>query len=94
MKTAIITGSSGLIGSEAVEFFAEKGMRVIGIDNDMRSYFFGADASTAENCKCLENRFKHFKVYHNDIRDRQKIEEIFNEYSSDIDLIIHTAAQH
>lgn len=46
MNIALVTGSSGLIGSEASKFWEKKGFNVIGIDNDMRSYFFGADAST------------------------------------------------
>ena len=54
METVIITGSSGLIGSEAVRFFSEKGMRVIGVDNDMRREFFGEEASTEWNRKQLE----------------------------------------
>ena len=58
MKTVIITGSSGLIGSEAVQFFSEKGMRVIGVDNDMRREFFGEEASTEWNRKRLEEEFK------------------------------------
>ena len=47
MKTIIITGSAGLIGSESVKFFHEKGFNIVGIDNDMRAYFFGQNASTA-----------------------------------------------
>ncbi len=47
MKIAIVTGSSGLIGSEAAKFFHQKGFFIVGIDNDMRKYFFGPEASTA-----------------------------------------------
>ena len=46
MKTVIVTGSGGLIGSEACKFFDQQGFNIVGIDNDMRSYFFGKDAST------------------------------------------------
>ena len=46
MKTILITGAAGLIGSESVRFFADKGIKIIGIDNDMRKYFFGEEAST------------------------------------------------
>ena len=54
MRTAIVTRSGGLIGSESVRFFAEAGYRVIGIDNDMRAYYFGRAASTAHVSKELE----------------------------------------
>ena len=91
-KCALITGSSGLIGSQSVEFFIEKGFKVVGIDNDMRAYFFGKEASTEENKKCLEEAFKdkytHLSI---DIRDKVKVEEVFKKYS--FELIIHTAAQ-
>ena len=68
LKTVIITGASGLIGSEAVQFFSEKGMRVIGVDNDMRREFFGEEASTEWNRKRLEEEFKDFHHYSLDIR--------------------------
>ena len=94
MSTIIITGSAGLIGSESVRFFAQLGFNIVGIDNDMRSYFFGENASTQWNCRLLQEkygpRYNHYDV---DIRDRDKIENIFQEYASDITLIIHTAAQ-
>ena len=54
MSVAIVTGAAGLIGSESVTFFAEKGMDVVGIDNDMRRVFFGDEASTAWNRRRLE----------------------------------------
>jgi CDP-paratose 2-epimerase len=94
MSTVLITGSAGLIGSESVKFFAELGFNVIGIDNDMRSFFFGQDASNLWNRNLLKDkyldRYQHFDL---DIRNREDIENIFKEYSSDIVLIIHTAAQ-
>jgi len=91
-KLALITGSAGLIGSQAVEFFIKKGFRVAGIDNDMRAYFFGQDASTKENKTRLEEVFGDKYIHLNiDIRDKEKIEDVFKEYS--FDLIIHTAAQ-
>ena len=64
----------GLIGAEAVRFFAAKGYRVLGIDNDMRQEFFGADASTEWSRRDLETKlptYTHFKL---DIRDREGIE--------------------
>jgi CDP-paratose 2-epimerase len=91
-KTALITGSSGLIGSEAARFLADRNYRIVGIDNDMRAYFFGAQASTAWNRDALEKQlgtaYTHYEV---DIRDEEAIERIFRQYRFDI--IIHTAAQ-
>lgn len=91
MKSVLITGSGGLIGSEAVKFFTSKGYSVFGIDNDMRSYFFGKEASTRWNIENLAreiNGYQHFSV---DIRNKEKIEEIFR--SIRFDIIIHCAAQ-
>src|SRR3989344_8680505 len=89
---ALITGSAGLIGSEAVRFYAKKRWIVIGVDNDMRRYFFGEEASTDWNKKKLEKEFPELYKHHNcDIRDNEKIEELFKKHT--FDLIIHTAAQ-
>ena len=93
METVIITGSSGLIGSEAVRFCAGKGMRVIGVDNDMRKEFFGDEASTEWNRKQLEEETKNFYHYALDIRSEKEMEDLFNEYGNEINLIIHAAAQ-
>jgi CDP-paratose 2-epimerase len=93
LKTVIITGSSGLIGSEAVQFFTEKGMRVIGVDNDMRREFFGDEASTEWNQKRLQEEFPDFLHYSLDIRSEQEMESLFSEYGNEVDLVIHTAAQ-
>ncbi|MGD2182937.1 NAD-dependent epimerase/dehydratase family protein [Lusitaniella coriacea] len=94
MTVAIITGSAGLIGSEASKFFAKQGLDVVGIDNDMRRVFFGDEASTAWNRKRLEEslggKYTHVEI---DIRDREAIEDLFKKYGSNISLIIHTAAQ-
>ncbi len=91
-KKALITGSAGLIGSEAVRFFAERGFRVIGVDNDLRGYFFGPQASTAWNREKLKEllgtRYAHYEI---DIRDEKQIEALFREHRFDV--IIHTAAQ-
>lgn len=78
MDIVIITGSAGLIGSEASKFFHEKGFKVIGIDNDMRSYFFGSTASTAWNRNNLEENLSNYENYEHsniDIRDYAQIEE-------------------
>lgn len=92
MNKALITGSAGLIGSESAKFFAEKGFEIVGIDNNMRSYFFGEDASTEWNRKKLSTQLKDAYTHYNvDIRDHKAVSKIFKEHK--FDLIIHTAAQ-
>jgi CDP-paratose 2-epimerase len=93
MNIALITGSAGLIGSEAVRFFAKKGFNVIGIDNDLRRFFFGEEASTMWNLETLEKEVPGYLHYSTDIRDLPGIKKIFQEYGSEIKVIIHTAAQ-
>ena len=93
MNIALITGSSGLIGSEAVRFFHEKGFQVIGIDNDMRKYFFGADGSTVWNLAELKKECPRFVNHDVDIRDFEAISRVFSKYGKDIALVIHAAAQ-
>lgn len=94
MSVAIITGSAGLVGSEASVFFADRGFEVVGIDNDMRRTFFGDDASTAwqrdQLKQSLGGRYTHEDI---DIRDREAIERLFRHYASDIELVVHAAAQ-
>ena len=94
MTVAIISGSAGLIGSEAAIYFGKLGFDIVGIDNDMRQVFFGKEASTAWSVERLEtalgNQYKHHSL---DIRDRDAIINLFKQYSADIGLIIHTAAQ-
>lgn len=90
-KTVLITGSGGLIGSEAVRFFAKIGFEVIGIDNDSRKYFFGPKSSTAWNIKLLKKEIEDYIHFDVDIRNKEKIDEILKEHKPD--LIIHTAAQ-
>ena len=93
MKVAVITGSAGLIGAESVRFFSDKGFVVIGIDNDMRKEFFGNEASTNWQRKQLEDQISSYRHFSVDIRDKDEIYKIFNEYGKDIELIVHTAAQ-
>ena len=93
METAIVTGSSGLIGSEAVRFLTEKGMRVLGIDNDMRREFFGDGASTEWSRKNLERDCRHFRHCSLDIRSEEEMHRLFSEHGKDIRLIVHAAAQ-
>lgn len=91
MKKALITGSAGLIGSESVKFFTKKGYDIVGVDNNMRAYFFGKEASTEWNRKQLEKTIKSYQHVAADIRDNNAIEKIFKQHKFDI--IIHTAAQ-
>lgn len=92
-KVCVVTGSSGLIGSESVEFFADKFDKVVGIDNNMRMRFFGADASTEWNTNRLVNSINNFEHHAADIRDIDALDKIFAQYGSDIKLVVHTAAQ-
>ncbi len=90
----LITGSCGLIGSESALYFGSKGYHIFGIDNDMRSRFFGADASTKWNLVNLTGKLGNNYTHHNiDIRDLGSLEAIFKESGSDLKAIIHTAAQ-
>jgi len=92
MSIVIITGSSGLIGSESVDFFCKKGFDVIGIDNNFRKLFFVIDGSTLDIKKKLLNN-KNFHSYNFDIRNYNNLEKIFKKYKKHIALIIHCAAQ-
>jgi CDP-paratose 2-epimerase len=94
MGVALVTGSAGLIGSEAARHFAGLGLDVVGIDNDMRRYFFGDDGSTAWSLLRLTNdlaeSYTHFDT---DVRDRDGLEQIFKKYGADLAVVIHAAAQ-
>ena len=87
MKICLVTGSGGLIGSECVEFFSEDFDLIVGIDNDMRRYFFGDEASTDWNVRRLEEIYPNYKHYNADIRDQIALEKIFTKYGEDISLI-------
>ena len=93
MSLAIITGSSGLVGSESVNFFCDKGFDVIGIDNNLRKFFFGNDGSTLWIKKNLQKRNKKFKHLNLDIRNYDGLERLFRKYKQKISVIIHCAAQ-
>ena len=93
MSVVIITGAGGLIGSESVRFFSEKGLDIVGIDNDMRSEFFGDEASTSKNCQSLKKDIQGYRHYDSDIRDAPALEKIFQCYGRDIAAVIHCAAQ-
>jgi CDP-paratose 2-epimerase len=77
MKRILITGSTGLLGSEAVDYFTEKGWEVIGIDADMRHRFFDTPGKTPQ--------------YPLDIRDRDRVMDLFKQFQ--FDAVIHCAAQ-
>lgn len=93
MGTAIVTGSSGLIGSETVKFLHQQGMDVVGIDNHMRSYFFGNDGSVEWNTRELVASLPRFRHHDVDIRDAAAIDAIVSDLGSSVDLVVHTAAQ-
>jgi CDP-paratose 2-epimerase len=93
MSVAVVTGAAGLIGGEAVRFFADKGFEVVGIDNDLRRQFFGADASTVWQRRELERTVRGYAHFDADIRDREAMTKILARYAKDIEVIIHAAAQ-
>jgi CDP-paratose 2-epimerase len=93
MSVAIITGSAGLIGAEAVRFFSGQGFQVVGIDNDMRAEFLGPEASTAWAADKLKSTISACRHESADIRDFDALSRIFAEFGSDIKLVIHAAAQ-
>ncbi|MFH1589074.1 MAG: SDR family NAD(P)-dependent oxidoreductase [archaeon] len=88
----LVTGAGGLIGFETVRFFLDKGAEVIGVDNNMRKYFFGEKGDTTANVKHLESISKHFKNMNIDIRNRDAIINLFKK-EGPFDLVVHTAAQ-
>jgi len=93
MSVAVITGAAGLIGSEAAAFFSEKGFDVVGIDNDMRRYFFGDEGSTLATRTTLEQRVRGYRHVDADIRDADALQRTFAQYKGSIAVVIHAAAQ-
>jgi CDP-paratose 2-epimerase len=94
VSVAVITGSSGLIGSEAAIHFGELGLDIVGVDNDMRQVFFGQDASTEWNRARLQEKLGRGYVHHDlDIRDRDAVRALFARLGTEVELVIHTAAQ-
>ena len=93
MSVVLITGASGLIGSEAARFFARRGHRVVGVDNDLRRYFFGEEASTLRNRDELLDELDGYDHRDVDIRDGEAVAGIFRDYGTDVSLVIHAAAQ-
>ena len=94
MTVAVVTGAGGLIGSAAAARFAALGLDVIGVDNDMRATFFGAEASTKPNLVRLADTlgpsFRHVDA---DIRDTETMQKLFADVGGDVGVVVHTAAQ-
>jgi len=90
-KNILITGSSGLIGGEVVEFFIKRGYKIFGIDNNMRETFFGLSGSTKNNLNRIQERYQDYEHHNVDIRDREKIDELIKHVKPFA--IVHTAAQ-
>jgi len=93
MSVAIVTGAGGLIGSEAVRFLHGKGLDVVGIDNNMRRYFFGPDGSTEWKVQELSRELGRYRHVEADIRDEAGIFGVFRDIGADVRLVIHAAAQ-
>ncbi|MEM9236604.1 MAG: NAD-dependent epimerase/dehydratase family protein, partial [Verrucomicrobiota bacterium] len=93
MPVAVVTGSAGLIGSESVKALHAEGFHVVGIDNNMRAYFLGEEASTAETNRQLAEQFERYAHRKVDIRNAEEVDRVFAEFGSDIQLVIHAAAQ-
>jgi len=94
MPTVIVTGSGGLVGSESVIHFAERGWRVVGLENDMRARFFGREASTEPMTARLRTRFPaEFRSEAIDIRDADAVARVFAREAGNIGLIVHAAGQ-
>jgi CDP-paratose 2-epimerase len=91
MKKILVTGAGGLIGSEVVQFFCQKGIEVVGIDNNMRQVFFGDKGDTTWNISKLEKEHACFTNYEIDIRDRSTVAQFILNIKPDA--IVHTAAQ-
>jgi len=93
MKTVLMTGSGGLVGSETARYFGGRGFRVIGVDNNLREYFFGPEASTKWAVEELRRELgEAFTAVPADIRDFAAVRKVFEE-AGGIDLVVHAAAQ-
>lgn len=93
MSSVIVTGSAGLIGSETCRHFGARGFDVIGIDNNLREYFFGRESSTEWMRIDLEKQLGNYRHHHIDIRDRESVFKLFSEQGLNTKLVVHTAAQ-
>jgi CDP-paratose 2-epimerase len=93
MSIAVITGSAGLIGSETARFLHDKGLQIVGIDNNMRRYFFGDDGSTDWNTRQLQHDLRNYEHFSIDVRNEAAVEKLFRERAKEIVLVVHAAAQ-
>tara|TARA_X000000950_G_scaffold228078_1_gene275470 strand:+ start:774 stop:1853 length:1080 start_codon:yes stop_codon:yes gene_type:complete len=93
MNIALITGSCGLVGSEASIFFARKGFKILGIDNNKRKFFFGKDGDISWVKKKLKKDLKDYEHLNLDIRNFNLIKKVFVKHKKNIKIIIHAAAQ-
>ncbi len=93
MSIALVTGSAGLIGSETCKRFHAEGLEIVGMDNDMRARFFGAEASTAGTRQKLEKSLRHYRHESVDIRDNAAVDKVFAALGSAVKIVVHTAAQ-
>ena len=93
MSVIVVTGSSGLIGSEAARWFHAQGFDVVGIDNNMRAYFFGQDGSVDWNARELVSSLRRFRPEAIDIRDAGAVDRLFQSIGKDIACVVHCAAQ-
>jgi CDP-paratose 2-epimerase len=93
MALAVVTGSGGLVGSEAVRRLVREGYDVVGIENDMRARFFGPEASTAHVTEALRREFPDFRSLEIDIRDEDAVNALFAEHGDTVELVVHAAAQ-
>jgi CDP-paratose 2-epimerase len=93
MRTAIVTGSGGLVGSETVGALVEAGFHVVGLDNDMRAEFFGPAASTQHQTDRLERELREFTALDVDIRNESSVMRVFAMFAKQLELVVHTAAQ-
>jgi CDP-paratose 2-epimerase len=93
LRTIIVTGSAGLIGSETVRRFANDGAQVAGIDNDMRAQFFGPEASTRKMRDDLIANVPGYRHHDIDIRDATAVTQLFKQLRGTIDAVVHTASQ-
>ena len=93
MALAIVTGSGGLVGAATARLFAAEGLDVVGIDNDMRQVFFGAEASTAWQVRTLQQSCRRYTHVDADIRDADAIGRVFARHGRDVAAVVHCAAQ-
>jgi CDP-paratose 2-epimerase len=91
--TAIVTGSGGLIGSESVRHLVEQGYAVVGLENDLRAFFFGREASTLPTTQRLLASYDAFQSCDIDIRDAAAVDRTFAAHAASLEIVVHAAAQ-